>query len=429
MGKLAITGGKAYRTKPFTAWPIYDKREERALLSVLKSRNWGGYPFPNTYARKFADAFAKAHNAKFGIPVLNGTVTMEIALKAGGINPGDEVIVPALTFVATASAPLFVGAVPVFVDIDPKTYTIDVRKIEEAITRKTRALLPVHLGMQAADLDAVLKIAKKHNLIVIEDCAHAHGGKWRGKGLGSHGDFGSFSFQTSKLMTAGEGGMILTSNEEFQERCESIVNCGRPSARDKYKNRITGGNYRMSEFQAAVLCCQLERLNEQTKKKQQNANVLTNLLSKIRGIKTLKKDPRVTTQPMYQHLFGFIEKEFDGVTRDHFVAALNAEGIPCDGLFYDPVYRGALFHPDKKAHPHAAHKIKEYKSMHLPVAEHVAYHEIVWMSHHLLLGPEKDARDIAGAVQKIVENASELRGLSGALLEEMKTSRVLRKKK
>src|SRR5215471_19726055 len=212
MGKLAITGGKPVRRKPLAPWPVYSAEETRAVQKVLASGNWGGYPFPNKLADAFAQKFARFHGAKYGLAVANGTVAIEIALKAVGIRPGDEVIVPAYTWEGTVGPVMLLNAVPVFVDVDPDTYCLDARLIEKAITPKTRAVLPVHLAMNFADLDEILRIARSRNIAVIEDCAHAHGGQWRGKGAGASGDLGCFSFQSSKIITAGEGGAVITSN-------------------------------------------------------------------------------------------------------------------------------------------------------------------------------------------------------------------------
>src|SRR5262245_59533919 len=193
MAQLALRGGRPVRNQPFTSWPIYDEREGRGLQIVLESRNWGGYPCPNDFAREFGRKFAEAHNARYGVAVSNGTVSLELALKAAGIGFGDEVIVPAYTWEGTAAAVLFSGAAPVFVDVDRDTYCLDSNLIEAVITDRTRAIIPVHLGFRFADMDAIMEIAVKRDLFVLEDCAHAHGGRWRGKGAGSIGHAGSFS--------------------------------------------------------------------------------------------------------------------------------------------------------------------------------------------------------------------------------------------
>ena len=205
MATLAIQGGSPVRTRPFPQWPEFGEKERASLCRALDNGSWGGFPAPNREAAGFAEKFAAAHNARYGICAANGTVTLEVALRAGGIRAGDEVIVPPYTWIATASAPVYLNAVPVFADIDPETYCLDPDRVEEAITDRTRAIIPVHLGCTFADMDRIMDIARRHDLIVIEDCAHMHGGKWNGQGAGSLGHMGSFSFQSSKLLTAGEG--------------------------------------------------------------------------------------------------------------------------------------------------------------------------------------------------------------------------------
>jgi dTDP-4-amino-4,6-dideoxygalactose transaminase len=415
MANLAINGGPKYRKKPYPKWPPYDHREKNYLLAALKEQSWGGYPSPNKRAGEFADAFAKAHGAKYGICCSNGTVTLEIALRAAGITTGDEVIVPALTWTATGLTPVYINAVPVFADIDAQTYCIDPKDIEKKITKKTRAIICVHLGSNMCDMDAIMSIAKKNNLIVIEDCAHAHGGKWKGKGAGSIGHFGSFSFQSSKLMTSGEGGLITTSSREYMEKCQSLVNCGRKEkGYDSYKGNLLGWNYRITEFQAAVLQAQLEKLDEYTKRREANAKYLHELLKEIPGVSLLKRDKRMTVMPCYQYLFRYHEDQWNGLSRDRFVAALAAEGLGhVDGDFYIPLHQNPLFYAMTKDYPALKPRygkgiFMNNRKVHTPVAEHVAYHESVWMHYSLLMGTKKDVEDIAGAIKKIRDNLGEL---------------------
>src|SRR5246127_1739902 len=257
MAKLAIAGGKPLRKKRFDPWPVYTEKEKQALADVLTHHNWGGQPFPGKHADAFGKKFAKFHTAKYGQCVNTGTVAIQAPLKAIDIRPGDEVLVPAYTWEGTVGPVLLVNAVPVFVDVDPDSYCMDAKQIESLLTPKTRAILPVHLGMRFADLDAIMAIAKKHNLKVIEDCAHVHGGMWRDKGAGSTGDLGAFSFQSSKLMTSGEGGAVITNNLEYFERVQSYINAGRRSVTDQYKKRLIGFNYRLWGFQGAILGSQL----------------------------------------------------------------------------------------------------------------------------------------------------------------------------
>lgn len=419
MAKLAIAGGVPVRATPFTEWPQFDDRDRRAILDVLESRNWGGYPFPNHMAEIFCERFATHHDAKHALAAANGTVTLEVALKALGIRPDDEVIIPAYTFEATAAPVLRLGAIPVFVDVLADNYCIDPKAAEAAINPRTRAIIPVHLAMNMADLDALGELARRHNLKIIEDAAHAHGARWQTRGAGSIGDAGSFSFQTSKLMTAGEGGAVTTNSDEVFELCQSYVNCGRASKKDQYGHRILGFNYRMTEFQAAILAGQLERLPEQTSLRAARAARLSEGLSEVEGVSLLKRDERITTQAIYQFVFKYDAQAFGGATRDRFVAALEAEGIPCDGLFYEPVYRSALFNVDPRDFPALANRDDDlpWAGADCPVAERAAYKESVWLPHQLLLGSEQDVDAIIEAVVKIQTNVDELLRAEHSLID------------
>jgi dTDP-4-amino-4,6-dideoxygalactose transaminase len=430
MGVLAITGGKPVRKKSFSAWPIYSSQEQRGLLKVLRSRNWGGYPFPNEIAHRFAQTFARVHGAKYGLAVANGTIAIEIALKAIGLQPGDEVIVPAYTWEGTVGPIMLLNAVPVFVDIDPDTYCLDVRQLEAAITPRTRAILPVHLAMRFADMDEIMRVAQAHKLAVIEDCAHAHGGKWRSKGAGATGDAGCFSFQSSKLMTAGEGGAVITSNLEYCERAQSYMNCGRASVTDKYRHRMIGFNYRISELQATLLEAQLARLPQQAKIRQANMDHFEKRIRGCAGLGFLKRDRRQTRVAAYQYVFKYSPEHFGGIPRAAFLGALQTEGVPCDGLFYEPVYKSALFPVDAKEWPALSWGRREALDLksrfHCPVSERAAYEEAVWLPHHIFLGSRRDTDDIADAVLKVIEHIEELRGLEHEAIEVKGMSRAER---
>jgi dTDP-4-amino-4,6-dideoxygalactose transaminase len=430
MGKLAITGGKPLRRKPFAKWPIYTNEEARGLQKVLASRNWGGYPFPNQIADSFAQAFARFHGAKYGLAVANGTIAIEIALKAAGIQPGDEVIVPAYTWEGTVGPILLLNAVPVFVDVDPDTYCLDAKLIAKALTPKTRAILPVHLAMRFADMDEIVRIARGRNLVVIEDCAHAHGGKWRNKGAGATGDLGCFSFQSSKLMTSGEGGAVITSNLEYMERAQSYTNCGRASTTDKFGHRFIGFNYRITELQAALLAAQLKRLPNQQKTRLANMEHFEKRLRGTPGLGFLKRDKRQTRVAAYQYVFKYSPEHFQGIPRAAFLGALELEGIPCDGLFYEPVYKSALFPVNPYEYPALSWDRPEPLDLknlyHCPVSERAAYVESVWLPHHIFLGSRKDAEDIADGVLKVCENISELRGLKHPAIDRKGMSRAER---
>ena len=416
MGKLAIRGGTPVRKAPWPPWPVYDDREITALTEVVRSRNWGGYPEPNYRAAKFARLFAQGHHAKHGICAANGSVTLEIALKVAGLTFGDEVIVPALTWVATAACAAHVGAVPVFVDVVPDTYCLDPHRLEAAIGPRTRAVIPVHLGSAVADLDAILEIAQRRNLVVIEDCAHAHGNSWNGKKVGSHGLLGSFSLQTSKLLTAGEGGILITSDDLLAEKCHSLVNCGRKEpGYDTFPGSLLGHNYRLTEFQAAVLLTQLGRLEEQWVVRQRNMGHFTSRLVEIPGIAPLRCDPRQAPFGAYQYVFRYDQAAWNGIPRDIFCRALLAEGVPCEGPFYVTLTRSPLLPLRTSDFPQLRERYGDGVTPEhapCPVSDRAGFEESVWLHHPLFLGTEKDVDDIADAIAKVRENLTELEGLA-----------------
>jgi dTDP-4-amino-4,6-dideoxygalactose transaminase len=291
--------------KPFSPWPQYSESDKARLLEVLESRNWGGFPFPNRFASEFAQKFADYHGAKYGCTLVNGTVALTVALRAAGIRFGDEVIVPAYTWDGTATAVLDAGCVPVFADIDPDTYCLDVEDVRRKITPRTKAVMPVHLAMRFADMDALLDLAREKDLIVIEDCAHVHGGFYKGRGAGSMGDVGSFSLQTSKLMTSGEGGIVITSRLDCYEMIQSLVNCGRASETDQFGKRPTGCNYRLSEFQAAVLSASSRCCPNSPNAASATPRRLSAALAQIPGMRPLPPQPALTTEPIYCYVFQY----------------------------------------------------------------------------------------------------------------------------
>jgi dTDP-4-amino-4,6-dideoxygalactose transaminase len=425
MNRLAIFGGAPARNKPFPSWPVFDEREEAALLEVLRSGKWWRYAYsdapgqagsPRSKVSEFQEAFARHQGAKYGVACANGTAALEVSLKALGVGPGDEVIVPAYTFVATATAVLMVNAIPIFADIDFETFAIQPASVERAISRRTKAVIPVHFAGQAADMGAVLDIAKRHNLIVIEDAAHGHGGAWKDKGLGSIGHAGTFSFQASKNMTSGEGGMILTSDEKCATLCESYTSLGREPGAPWYEHYRLGWNYRLTEFQAGILLEQLKRLEVQNSKRRENASYLTGQLSRIPGIRTLRVPDYATRSSRHLYMFCLDEREF-GASRASFLAALDKEGVPCSGGYAHPLYRNPMFlNRDFYAHDcpltcgHYDGDVDYAKFEALcPNAER-ACREAVWFEHRLLLGEREDMDDIARAISKIYECRKEFAG-------------------
>src|SRR5512133_482104 len=333
MSELAILGGPKTRTEPYPQWPVWDQRDIDAITEVVKSGRWGGYPYPGPKTEELAKKFAELQGGGYAVTMTNGTITMEVALRAAGIGWGDEVIVPAYTFQATASAPMGAGAIPVIVDVDPNTYCLDPKAAAKAITPKTKAIIPVHLGSNMADMDAIMELAEKHNLIVIEDCAHAHGAKWREQGAGTIGHFGSFSLQSSKTLTSGEGGILLCRTPEFAALAASVIDCGRPHAlggggEDSNGLAMQGGNYRLSELQAALALVGIERFPAQAQQREEMAAYMDEALSEVPGVRVLKHDERHTTRSFYRYIFAIDPNHF-GVEHDLLCDALDAEGINC----------------------------------------------------------------------------------------------------
>lgn len=414
------------RTRPWPQWPTRGPEEEQAVIAALRDGDWGGFPLPNERAEAFGRAFAERHDCVHALCVANGTVSLEVALQAMGVEPGAEVIVPAYTFEATASAALFSGCVPVFADIDPETYCIDVSAAEALVTERTQAIVPVHLAMTVADLDAVGALAEKHGLAVLEDCAHAHGARWRDRGVGSWGDAGSFSFQSSKLMTAGEGGIVTTSGEAILDRLHALVNCGRQRPEAPAPAAVIGHNYRMTDLQAAILEVQLRRLDRQHEIRAANARRLHAAIEDIPGLSNLRIDPRVTTQAIYQFVFRFDGEAFAGIDRDVFVAALEAEGVPADGRFYESLPRSELLRPDAARYPAWSAALARSPATDCPNAERAAYRESVWLPHQLLLGTVDDVDDIVEAVLKVQNGAAGLAGVKAAEIERLRQARSAR---
>ena len=401
MSNLAIDGGTPIRpdSKPWPIWPVHNALEENALLDVLHSGNW--WSVDGTRVEEFAKTFAAFQGAEQGICVTNGSHALEIALRALGIGCGDEVIVPPYTFVATASSTLAVSAAPVFVDIEPGTLNIDPARIEEAITPRTKAIIPVHIGGRPADMDGVLAIAKKHGLAVIEDAAQAPGAEWRGKKVGALGDCGTFSFQASKNLNAGEGGIILANDTALAGNIWSVANVGRLRHGEWYEHAVLGSNYRMTEWQGAILLAQLTRLPEQIERRTLSAAALTALLDEIPGITTLTPDPRITVDARHLFCFRYNSHEFGGHTRDEFLAALAAEGVDC-GDGYLPLYREGLFR--NKAGRCQIGSPGAYDSYieRCPVCEEVCG-DVVWIWQNMLLAEPEEMADIANAIIKIQE--------------------------
>lgn len=409
MSKLAINGGAPVRKgKPWPQWPIHDERDIEAVVEVMRGGRWGGTP--GAVVREFEKEFAAFCGAKYGICLTNGTAAIEVALRAVGVGPGDEVIVPPYTFIATASAAIMAGAVPVFVDIEPGTGTIDPDQIEPAITDRTKAIVPVHIHGRPANMDGVMEVARRHGLKVVEDACQAHGAEWRGQRVGTFGDAGAFSHQNSKAVTCGEGGSIVTNDEDVYLRCYSLVNIGRIPEGEFYQHEYIGSNYRLTNIQAAIARVQLTRWEEQAKRRSENGAYLDSLLRDIDGISTMDEDERVTFQLRWIYDFRYLSNRFGDVHRDRFCKALSAEGVPC-GHMYDPLYRSGAFrrfYAHLDATKESGAPAIDYAALSLPVAENFCDNEDVTLGYTALLGSREDMDDIAEAVRKVCDHRDEL---------------------
>jgi dTDP-4-amino-4,6-dideoxygalactose transaminase len=325
--KPALLGGKRVRTLPFSPWPVYDAAEEKGLLEVLKSGKWGRGN--GKRVASFEEAYAKFTGARGCVTTVNGTNALYTSLNALGIEPGDEVLVPPFTFVATVNVVLRQHALPVFVDSDLDTFQIDARKIEPLINERTKAVIPVHLGGSAADMDTVMEVAGRHKLAVIEDACQAWIAQWRGRNVGRIGNCGCFSFQASKNINAGEGGAIISDDPEVIERCFSFHAQGRArNPVSEFSYAMSGSNLRLTEFQAAVLLAQLSRLEEHSKRREQNAQYLTSLLREVPGIVPAKMYDGCTRNAYHLYMFRYEADKFAGLSRERFAKAMGAEGIP-----------------------------------------------------------------------------------------------------
>jgi len=410
---LAINGGQPLRTEPWPVWPRPETGEHAAELvrESLRSGKWGGDgPMETEFAQRFSEFSRAAH----GICVSSGTTALQTAIEAAGIGAGDEVIIPGLTWIATASAVLSANAVPVFADVSNDTFCLDAASAEGLITPRTKAIIPVHLSGAMADMDAMLDIGRRHNLMVIEDAAHAHGSQWRlpngeVKGAGAIGFAGCFSFQASKSLTSGEGGIVLTDDEAFADRCWAVRNIGR--ARNQGQESVLGFNFRISEVQAAVLLAGLESLEGELEARDRNGLYLNKRLGALPGIRPAKRDERVVRQAYYGYIFAFEPAVWEGVTRNRFVKALQAEGVRAAGGWGAPVYGMPYWKVRKERYPFASRydpTSPDYNPPNCPVSDRSAYREQVTLPHPVLLGSQDDVEDVARAIEKLWEHRAEL---------------------
>jgi len=401
------------RRTPLPHWPVWDQGEVEAVRAVVESGRWGAQQ--GTEVRSFEAEFAAYQEAAYGIAVPNGTVALKLALTAAGVGVGDEVIMPGYTFVATATAALEIGAVPVFADIDAGTYTLDPVSVAACITPRTRAIVPVHLGGRPADMDAIMALAQRHDLIVIEDAAQAWGASWQGRKAGTLGHAAGFSFQSSKNITAGEGGIILTNDAAIGALARSLGNCGREPEGLWYAHYVLGGNYRLSELHGAILRVQLQRYPAQLAHRQANAAYLEQALSEMTGITTLRRDARVTSNAYHVLFLQYHADAFGGASKERFLAAMHAEGIDAIHAGYSlPVYRQPVMLAKNfgLATPPLFTGVypqtPDYSQMALPATDHACVEEALWVRQSALLGERQDMDDVVAAIGKMQRYSHEL---------------------
>jgi perosamine synthetase len=403
----AILGGNPIRTTPWQRWPVFGDIEDKTMLDAVRSGHW--YRYGGKHVAGFEKEYAQRAGAKYCIATNSGTTALFAALGALGIGPGDEVILPPYTFVATYNVITLNYALPVFVDVDLETSQIDANKIEAAITSNTRAIVPVHIGGNPADLDKILAIGKKHNIPVIEDACQSHLAEWRGKMVGTWGLAGCFSFQASKNLNSGEGGAILTNDAQFANFCEGFQDQGRPKKGGGDFAR--GGNFRMTEFQGAMLQAQMTRIEEFAKRREENGKYLDTLLRQIPGILLQRSYDGCTRHAYHLYAFRYQPEQFTGLTLARFMQALNKEGIECGGGYTpmsdDAHIRNLLKNP---------HYQRLYSKETLQRWEHnlecpqnrLLCSQNVRLSQYQLLGPRGDMEQIAEAIHKIQVNAADI---------------------
>jgi dTDP-4-amino-4,6-dideoxygalactose transaminase len=409
--KPALLGGAPVRQQPFPSWPVFGAPEEQALLGTLRSGRW--YRGNGENVRRFEEAYARAAGARRCLATCNGTAALFVCLNALDVQPGDEVIIPPYTFIATVNVVLRQFALPVFVDTDPETFQMDASKLEAAITERTRAIMPVHLGGNVCDMDRILAIARAPNIPVIEDACQAHMAEWKNRKVGTLGAAGCFSFQASKNLNSGEGGAVLTDDESLYERAYAFHNngSGLKAIGTNFAYASTGHNLRLTEFQAALLVEQMARLDAQVRTRSANGAYLTSLLEQIPGIRPARQYSGCTLNAYHLYMFRYDAGEFSGLSREIFLKALRAEGIPAAGG-YSPLNTQPFLKNTLNSRGYrrifSEKLLREWPERTACPANDRLCSEAVWLTQNMLLGPRSDMDSIAAAVHRIRRHAADL---------------------
>lgn len=406
--QLAIDGGTPACTTPWPQWPQVDESDINAVTNAIRSGKWSSNLGEEIH--QFEIEFAAYNNVKHAVCVNSGNAALQLSLAALGVRPGDEVIVPDYTYIASATAVLMNGTVPVLVDVDPQTYNIDPASVRRAITPRTTAIIPVHFSGSICAMDELAEIAREHNLVIVEDAAHSHGGTWRNQALGTIGDAGCFSFQASKNLNSGEGGCIVTNNDDVALICRAIASNGRVPRGIWYEHFINGSTFRMTEMQGALLRSQLTRLKDQTARRDANGRFLDEKLAEISGIEPMLRDADQELHPHHLYMFRYNESTF-GFPKARFVELLIAEGVRTSPGYGMPLHKQPVFSgkniPAPFTNYYAPHReAYDYQQTQSPVTEHACASEAVWISQSVLLAEPDRMQDIVDAVLKIRESVA-----------------------
>ena len=407
--KPAVLGGKPARKGGSSrSWPIVQEIDEKAVAEVVHSGRW----YRNKSVERFEEEWAKMNGAKHCVAVSSGTSALYASLGGLGIGPGDEVITAPYTFVATVNVALLHYAMPVFVDTDRETFLMDPRKLEAAITERTAAIIPIHVGGSVADMDSILAIAKKRNIPVVEDACQAHLAQWRGRNVGNWGTTGCFSFQVSKNLCSGEGGTILTNDDKVVSQCYAFHNNCRQRKVTGYNFTYVGGratNVRMTEFQGALLLAQMTRLEKNAKTRSENADYLTSMLREIPGILPARMYDGCTRNAYHLYMFRYQPEKFAGMPRAKFLQALGAEGIHGSGG-YGPLNKADFIqnalHTKPYVRVYGKAAVDKWMDRNQCPENDKLCEEAVWFSQTTFLGTRSDMDQIAEAIRKIQAHAA-----------------------
>jgi perosamine synthetase len=410
--KPALLGGTPVRSEAWPSWPVSNSLEEDGLREVLQSGKWYRYAAGE---QSKVSGFEREWAADVGVPYCqatsSGTASLVCALAALEIGPGDEVLVPPYTFIATINAVLVHHALPVFADSDPETALMDPGSMESRINENTRAVVPVHIAGAPCDMDRIMAIASARGLRVVEDACQAHTAAWNGQRVGSIGDAGCFSFQNSKNITSGDGGALTTKDRGIYTRAQAFQNNGSSRGRDDGARTSNGINLRLTEFQGALLLAQLTRNADFSRRREENGAHLNDLLNAIPGVRAKKTYSGTTRHGYHLYMFDFDPEQFAGMSKSLFLKALSAEGVPASGG-YNALNKQAFVEQFLTSRGfqriYSAQRLQEYREQNICPANDALIERTCWLTQNVLLGSRDDMQSIADAVSRIQAHAGDL---------------------